>query len=513
MALLDQYGRAVKRRVLSEEVAAAQTVGVRSPISGYPGDGLNPARLANILREADQGDPLRFFELAETMEERDPHYAGVLGTRRRSVAQIDITVESASDEARDVAMADMVRDWLLRDELSEELFDILDAIGKGISLTEIIWDSSMGQWQPARLELRDPRWFTFDRTDLRTPMMQTEAGPVPLPGYKFITTTIKAKSGLPVRSGIARIAAWSYMFKAFTSRDWAIFTQTFGQPIRVGKYGPNTSDDDKETLWRAVANIAGDCAAIVPDSMLIEFIENKTVGASSDLYLKRVDHLDQQVSKAVLGQTTTTDAISGGHAVSREHREVQGDIERSDAKALSGILNRDLIRPWINLEYGPQAKYPRIVIGRPEEKDVKLIVESVERLVPLGLRVAQSTMTDLLGLPDADPDDMLLGAPAAPPAPVVPFAKPSLQATGAGEDLPGGEDPSDMLVEGAEAVSAKAMDGMIDTVRTLLDDVDTLEAFRDRLLEIYADMDEEQMATALQMAFAWADLLGRDDLG
>ena len=47
------------------------------------------------------------------------------------------------------------------------------------------------------------------------------------------------------------------MFKAYTQRDWAIFTQTYGQPLRIGKYGPGTSEDDRNKLFKAVANIAG----------------------------------------------------------------------------------------------------------------------------------------------------------------------------------------------------------------------------------------------------------------
>ena len=110
------------------------------------------------------------------------------------------------------------------------------------------------------------------------------------------------------------------MFKAFTQRDWSIFAQTYGQPLRLGKWAPGASEADKDTLFRAVANIAGDCAAIIPESMSIEFVETGSVGSSVDLYERRADWLDRQISKAVLGQTTTTDAVSGGHAVAQEHR-------------------------------------------------------------------------------------------------------------------------------------------------------------------------------------------------
>ncbi len=66
---------------------------------------MSPQRLAAILRAADMGDAIRYFELAETIEERDLHYLGVLGTRRRAVAQLDISVEAASDSAADEAIA------------------------------------------------------------------------------------------------------------------------------------------------------------------------------------------------------------------------------------------------------------------------------------------------------------------------------------------------------------------------------------------------------------------------
>ncbi|MEQ1689108.1 MAG: DUF935 family protein, partial [Sphingopyxis sp.] len=368
--LLDHRGHPIEKALLTRVVAGPTLTGVRSPMSGYPADGLTPIRLASILREADQGEPLRYFELAELIEERDLHYAGVLATRKRSVAQIEMSVEAASDDAADVAKADLIRDWLKRDELADEVFDIMDAVGKGISFTEILWEVSEGQWRPARLEWRDPRWFTFEPRDMTTPLLRggVEGNDPPqmLPAFRFITAQIKAKSGLPVRGGIARLAAWAWMFKAFTQRDWAIFTQTYGQPVRVGKYHAGASEEDKATLFRAVANIAGDCAAIIPQSMEIDFVESKNVTAGAELYRNRADWLDQQVSKAVLGQTTTTDAISGGHAVSKEHRQVQEDIERADARALSAAINRDLIRPWMDLEFGPGGPYPRLVIARPD---------------------------------------------------------------------------------------------------------------------------------------------------
>jgi phage gp29-like protein len=292
---------------------------------------------------------------------------------------------------------------------------MLDAIGKGMSWTEIIWDTSEGQYRPARLEWRDPRWFRFDR-DGRHPLLRGgEDGASQdeeLPAFKFIRLAIKAKSGLPIRSGLARLAAWSWMFKAYTQRDWAIFTQTYGQPVRIGRYHAGATPEDRDTLFRAVANIAGDCAAIVPQEMQIEFVESSNVADGSELYEKRSDWLDRQVSKAVLGQTNTTDAQAGGlgSGQAQVHNDVREDIETADCKALSAALNRDLIRPWCDLEFGPGGPYPRVVIARPKQEDLTLLSDSLAKLVPLGLKVSQSEVRDKFGLAEPRAGEEVLRA-------------------------------------------------------------------------------------------------------
>ncbi|MES2987669.1 MAG: DUF935 domain-containing protein [Pseudomonadota bacterium] len=522
--LVDVNGQPLRRAVLTQEVAGPTIGSVRSPIGGYPADGLNPMRLANILREADQGDALRYFELAELIEERDSHYAAVLGTRKRSVAQIDVTIEPGGESALDIEMADMVRQWIDRDELADEMFDILDAIGKGISFTEIIWDTSMGQYRPGRLEWRDPRWFTFDRMDGRTPLLR--GGPTgngedtPLDPFKFIQLSIKAKSGLPVRSGIARIAAWNWMFKGFTQRDWAIFAQTFGQPVRVGKFHPGATKEDRATLFRAVANIAGDCAAIIPEGMMIEFIESANVGAGADLYEKRANWLDGQTSKAVLGQTGTTDMKSGGlgDGGNQVHDRVAGDIEAADCKAAAACLNRDLVRPWIDLEYGPQSSYPRLRIARKKREDLIGLADALAKLVPLGFEVEQSEIHEKFGLTAPAAGAKLLRPPASAQQPAmperivrgaapVPAAAPSLHAQGTGTAAFPADAIGDQLLEDG----APAMEVLIAEIETMMAGAADFDELKAMMASAYLALDVSRLASTLALGFAAAGAAGMSD--
>lgn len=489
------------RRTLTSEIATPTLTGIRSPLAGTPADGLDPVRLAAILRAADQGDGVAYLELAEAIEERDAHYLAVLSTRKRQVAQLEATVEAASDSPRDLEIADRLRAWLARDTLTDELFHILDALGKGISFTEIVWERSAGQWAPARLEWRDPRWFRLAPDDLATPLLVGEDGQArSLPWGKFIAARMPAKSGLPLRSGLARIAAWGWLFKAYTLRDWAIFVQTYGQPLRLGKWHAGASEEDRDTLFRAVANIAGDCAAIIPETMQIEFVEARGTAQAADLYERRCDWLDRQISKAVLGQTATTDAIAGGHAVSREHREVQADIERADAAMLSAILNRDLIRPWVTLEWGADVPAPRLRLARPRAEDRALMAETLARLVPLGLRVEESEVRDRLGFADPAPGAAVLGQPGAPAPGLM-----ALQAAAAPDPAAHMAALADRLEEEAQPAVA----AMIGRIEAMLDAAGSLEEARAMLLAAFPRIDAAPLAAALGRGLVAAHLAGR----
>lgn len=531
--LIDHLGRPLERQKLTEEIAAPTFGGVRSPITSYPGDGLDPMRLAHILRQADVGDPVQYLELAETIEERDLHYLGVLGTRRRAVSQIPVTVIAPKDATtKEIEIAAELEDWVDRDELEGEFFDMLDAVGKGYSFTEIIWDTSAKQYRPLRLEYRDPRHFRFACHDLKTPLRLDDDGQeVPLEAFKFIYNRMSAKSGLAIRSGIARAALWGWMFKAYTQRDWAIFTQTYGQPLRVGKYGPGAGDADRDKLFRAVSNIAGDCAAIIPESMTIDFIETGNLSASVDHYEKRSDWLDKQVSKAVLGQTSTTDAQVGGLGSGKEHREVQEVIERADCKALQTVINRDLTVPFVILNHGPQERYPKIVIGRPEEEDLERWSRAIGPMVDRGMRVPMSAAYEKFNIPEAGESDEILqpirkSAPNTPRAdddggknrsqgavkPPLNGQEPDLRPSAHAEGLSasaGNSAPQSILAERLLDEATDDIEVMLGQFEVMLEKASTLDELREMLVGSYPDLDSGALSSLLAQALMSAELGGR----
>lgn len=519
-SMKDQDGKVVSAAELEEEVAGAQVGGVRQWISGHPADGMTPLKLASILRAADNGEVEAYFELAEDIEERDSHYLAQLATRRRSVSQLPITVNPASESPEHQKHAEFLREWIKTGVLRSCLFDMLDAIGKGISVMEVDWHHKNGKVLPRALIWRTQRWFTFDRTDGETLLLREGVAGEPLIPHKFVVHRSKAKSGLTIRSGIARVAVWLWMFKSFTVKDWAIFLQNYGQPIRIGKYGRGATEPEKDVLWRAVSGIAGDCAAIIPREMLIEFHEVGSKSSSTDMYESRADWHNREISKLILGQTTTTDAVSGGHAVAKEHRLVQEDIERSDALDASDTLNAQLAPNIIAFNFGPQDEYPTIHVGRPDEVPLKEFSEAFDKLAKHGLTAEASFLRDRLGIPTPATGAELVGGretvvpPEDKPQPKPLTAKQSLDRLFASAHSHEEPDLLDKLTDRLEKDAAAAMDGMIDEVREILSSATDLRDAARKLADL--DLSADALAEAMARGMTMAHLIGQaaliDDL-
>ena len=401
--LYDHRGNPIKSSQLTREIAAPSLAGVRTVWDSSVAMGMTPAILAGVLQQAASGDSHAYLTLAEEIEERDLHYSCELGKRKLAVSALPVVVEAASDDSHDVKLADAVRDMTKHDGFRGLCKDLLDGIAKGYSVCEIIWDRSSAAWSPVSYKWRDPRFFTFDqetRCQIRLLDEQDMAYGIELEPYKFIVHYPHLKTGIPIRGGLARVAAWAWLCKSYTVKDWLAFAEVFGMPLRVGKYGPGASPDDINVLKMAVANLGSDAAAVIPQSMLIEFVESAKSTGGDGLFLKLADWLDAQVSKGVLGQTASASGTPGKLGNDETQNEVRHDIRDDDAMQLSATLGRDLVKPFIDLNFGPQEQYPQIFLRAADEDDITVLTTALKELVPLGLEVEQSVVRDRIGLPD-----------------------------------------------------------------------------------------------------------------
>lgn len=498
------------------EVAVAQ---VTDNYSSYPSNGLTPQRLAEIFREADGGDVMRQAELFEEMEEKDPHLLSQLQTRKLAVTGLDFEVIPFGDEPRDKEIATFIEEQLRSIESFEDVeMDLLDAIGKGFAVSEIMWGYDEGRVVVKEIKPRHQKRFFWDSQD-GSFRVRTEANPegITMPPNKMIVHRYKAKSGHTSRAGILRVVAWMYLFKNYGVKDWISFAEIYGLPLRLGKYAPGSSQKDQDELMRALVQIGADAAGIIPEGTSIEFITTDR-SASTDLYERLARYCDEQISKAVLGQTLTSDSGGGSYAQSKTHNDVRKDLNIADCKSLAATLRRDLLRPLCLFNFGEDKRIPRIRFACEEEEDLEQAANVLAILVSqVGLEIPTSYLYKKFSIPQPEKGEAIAAPRNA--GGMLPFrsgtAAQQIALTAAAPGAVGTQQHIDRLADRAIRLGGaswrKAFAPVIEAVRN----ADSLEKLKEELESeegagrLLALMDTSDVEELLQRCMVLADLEGR----
>jgi phage gp29-like protein len=510
------------RRPETNELAVAQ---VTDKYSEYPSNGLTPVKLAEIFREADAGDVLRQMELFEELEEKDPHLFSQLQTRKNAVTGLDFEiVPFDSDDERDKEIAEFIEAQLGSIESMEDVMtDLLDAIGKGFAVSEIMWGYDEGHVVVSDIRSRHQKRFFWDSIDDSFKVRTKEAPEgILLPDSKFIVHRYKARSGHPSRAGILRVVSWMYLFKNYDVKDWVAFAEVYGMPLRLGKYQPGASEADKIALMQALIQIGADAAGIIPDGTSIDFITTEKA-SSTDLFEKLARYCDEQISKAVLGQTLTSDSGSGSYAQSKTHNEVRHDLTIADCKALAATLRRDLIRPLCIFNFGEDKRIPYIRFDAEEAGDLKETAEIIGTLIEkTGLKIPTSYLYKKFSIPKPEDGDEIAKPSYAGilPFKLGPEAAAQLALTQLAlktekEPELGTQEHIDKLADAAIRKGAGSFKKAFRPVLKLLEKAQSLEELREMMeddkavAELYKAMDISQVEELLQKVMLYADLEGR----
>ncbi len=173
------------------------------------------------------------------------------------------------------------------------------------------------------------------------------------------------------------------------------FAEVYGMPLRVGKYEPGATRADREALIQAVRSLGSDAAGIISKSTEIEFIEAQK-GSSLNVYESLASFCDAQMSKAVLGQTLTSEPGggrgSGSYALGRVHSEVRQDLVEADSKALAKTITQQVLRPLVGFNFGWDAPVPRFRFLCEPPEDMKAVAEVYKILSEIGFQFSREDL-------------------------------------------------------------------------------------------------------------------------
>jgi len=448
-----------------------------------------------VLAEA-RGKGLKLYDEVD----RDPHAGSVLQTRYLAVAGEKWEVQPADESARSKEVAEFVTEALKNCNFGQAVGEMLQAILYGYYPAEVLWTQRPdGKIAIAKLRAKHPRRFAF--TLERELRLLTKAAPrdgEAIPPAKFLVLTW-GDSDNPYGKGLGQRIWWSVWFKKHGIKFWLIFLDKFSMPTPIGKYPAGSTKEQKNTLLEALQAIRTETGVTVPENMAIDLLEAARSGSVS--YEDMCDYMDRQTSKAVLGQTLTTEVQGGSYAASQTHNEVRQEIKEADAGMVAELVNATLVRWLVDFNFAG-ALYPVFRYRTEKEQTLKELAERDKILVTeVGVQVDADYWYDTYNLPRPAGGAQVI-APAAPtPAPM--FAEPQRpQFTPAQQAL---EDMADTVL------AADPLAGNEELIAQVVENAASFEEAMERMLTLYPRLDMDRLQEDLAVALNNARLLGRKE--
>lgn len=181
----------------------------------------------------------------------------------------------------------------------------------------------------------------------------------------FITCFYNEDERTPLGSGIAPCVYHAVQFKRRLEQFSLGYADRFGSPQAIAKY-PANQPAMKNVLEGFLKQMGQEGYGVLPQEAIVEFLS--AGGQGNKIYAELIDHLNNEISKAVLGETGTTDQQTGGGSRARDQvgNDVRIEIAAGDAMLLAETLNASLI-PWlVAINFGDKVRSPRIEWSFPE---------------------------------------------------------------------------------------------------------------------------------------------------
>jgi phage gp29-like protein len=429
------------------------TVSIYDRYSTYPSKGLTPEKLASLLREADTGDIYRQMELFEEMLEKDAHLQALFQARRLAVTRRNYNIIPVSEDPKDAEIADDVDKMIKRIKgWKNKVADFLDSVPKCFSVSQLLWTYKGDKLVIGSIKYLHQKKFRFgkvtdqysDPEELRMLIdpnqiasyqglippdeltrVSTDGVSIdnnPALRQRFIITYCKARSGNPARTSLLRTCTYLFLFKNYDIKWWVSFAEVL-LGYRVGKYDPLGVDADgqKRLLEEALAGLATDSAAIISKDSVIEFIEMAQKATSHSTYKDLKDWCNSEMSEVVLGHTGTTTGTPGKLGQDDTAKEVKEELIEADAQVVDEAITDDIIKPYIDLNYGPQEEYPYYQTNLSKSLNLSEEASVDIKLQEMGYPLTKKYVKEKYGRPLPNPndkeDEVLTPRPAQSPFP------------------------------------------------------------------------------------------------
>jgi phage gp29-like protein len=296
----------------------------------------------------------------------DSHLESVWSVRCSSASGGQWFVEAGDDGAKEKQAADGFQAQLKLIDVPRVIDEMMEAVAYGYAPIEVLWESDGGGWAVADLVGKPQEWFEFDQQN-RLVFKTGVTGTEELLPNRFLVVRHRPSYANPYGVKTFSKCFWPATFKKNGFRWWTVFVEKYGGAFLMGQYPTNASEQYKTELLDALDKMASDSVAIYPEGATIAIQSLANKGTVATVHQGYIDAANGEMSKAVLGQTLTTEINgTGSYAAAQTHNLVRQDLAASDRRRVCEAFNR-LSKVWTFYNYGADVAAPRFEFVKDED--------------------------------------------------------------------------------------------------------------------------------------------------
>ena len=392
---------------------------------------------------------------------------------------------------------------------------MLAALLYGYAVAEILWATDGTSITISDIKVRHrARFGFFPNGELRLKTAYTiSAGQALDPGKFWAFSCGADHDDEHYGLGLGHYLYWPVFFKKSGLRTWLTFLDKFAQPTTVGKYPSSATDVEKTKLMQALRAVHSSTSIRIPDTMSVELMQAARSGTAD--YTSLYDRMNAAISKVYVGHTGSLDATPGKLGGEDTADQVREDLIKADADLVCGSFNRTVARWLTYYNFGGNVKPPKVWRKTDPPADLMALANKDKVLFDMGYKPTLKYICEAYegdyqeitppGAPITDGTANLKESAKGTNTPVL-YSEPTAKV----KDI----DPTPVSAETdiLAAAAGASVQGMIDTVRGMLEHAESLEDFRDRLLNGFGSLDSTELEKIMALGFSVADLAGRFDV-
>ena len=429
----------------------------------------------------------------------DAHLDAVKNKRFASITSRAWTIDGSKGDQK---KAKFVEEYLWNIDLRNVISQMLEAIGFGYAVHEIVWNTVQTDLGtlilPTAIKDRKQEWFKFD-SDSKLLLQTNDGSRREMPERKFLVTRNRPTTANPYGNAVYSRCFWPLAFKKGGLKFWMLFVEKYGMPKAIGKVPPTATEKEQQNFLKMLAGLVRDAVAVIPQTGSVELLEAGAANANPHKAI--VDWADQAMSKAWLGETLTTEQTSSGgtQAMATVHNDVRADLALDDAAMIESSINQ-LIRWIYEINWPNEKEIPWMNIILPEDLQEARLNRDI-KLTQLGVKFNAQYIADIYGI-DEKYFEMTEVQPQGGMFAEGPEKKGKVRSTS--HEL---RKQVNAFTEHLEDECEKV--DILAPIRELVENAKSLEEVRDKLIGCYAEMPMGKIADEMEQAFLAADLAGR----